>query len=222
MRATLGSLGVAATLAVATAVVAAGAAGDAATNVTRSIYVVQQDKRMCPSPLCGGYWVALANHARTRCADGTLRAGCYVAFVRDRSTGETVSLPEGGLAAAALTAQPSDWNTLGVLLVDETWAPVSQPTQTGRFFRLRDTGTRCIRRPCFSIRADLLNSTKRLGRVSALRLGPAQTGAARHRAEAALASADGLLVSGSILDSSTGDRVLVATQVYLRPSRPPA
>ena len=217
MRATLGSLVVAATLAVAAAVVAAGVPAGAAPNIPRSIYVAQQDMRMCPSPLCGGYWVALANHARTRCADGTLRARCYVAFVRDRTTGKTLSLPEGGLAAALLTSQPSDWNPLGVLLVDETWAPVSRTSPTGRFVRLRDTGTRCVRRPCFSIRADLLNSTKRLGRVSALRLGPAQTGAARRRAEGALASGDGLLVSGSIVNTSGGDRVVAATQVYLKP-----
>jgi hypothetical protein len=222
VSATFRSLVVTATLAVATIAVAAGAPASAAPNIPRSIYVVQRDMRMCPSPLCGGYWVALANHGRTRCADGTLRARCYVAFVRDRSTGRTVSLAEGGLAAAVLTPQPTDWNTLGVLLVDATWAPVGRASAIGRFFRLRDTGTRCIRRPCFSIRADLLNSSKRPVRVSALRLGPAQTGPPRGRAERALASADGLLVSGSIVNTSSGDRVFAATQVYLRPLRPPA
>jgi hypothetical protein len=40
--------------------------------------VVEPDLRKCVTPLCGGYWVALANHARTVCHDGALRPRCYM------------------------------------------------------------------------------------------------------------------------------------------------
>ena len=52
----------------------AGALGAAAATAGAGRAVRRRpDPRMCPSPRCGGYWVALANRARTRCSDGVLR-----------------------------------------------------------------------------------------------------------------------------------------------------
>ena len=51
----------------------AGSRADASRRRARRCYIVRADPRLCPSPLCGGYWVALANGARTRCADGVAR-----------------------------------------------------------------------------------------------------------------------------------------------------
>ena len=54
-------------------------------------YVVRVDPRLCPSPLCGGYWVSLANRHRTRCHDGVRRARCYVASAWPASSSSLMS-----------------------------------------------------------------------------------------------------------------------------------
>src|SRR5262245_60320092 len=72
-----------------------------------SIYTVRSDPRLCPSPMCGGYWVALANGARTRCDDGVQRSQCYVAEARG------AALFDGGLARG--TIHQGDYGKLGML-----------------------------------------------------------------------------------------------------------
>jgi hypothetical protein len=192
-------------------------------SLAAGIFVLRPDPRECPSPMCGGYWVALANHARTRCADGLLRPRCYVAYVLDARDTNELGPVGGSLASGVLDFQKSpDFGRLGQLTVSAIWAPVGQEPGAGRFFRLRDTGVRCIRAPCFSIRTTKLNSTARATLVSALELGPARTGDARPRANAALSSRDGLLAAGHIVSSADGGRVFRATQVYLRASPPRA
>ena len=200
----------------------APASPSAAVAATASgIFVVRPDPRECPSPLCGGYWVSLANHARTRCSDGLLRPRCYVAYLLDSRTDE-LSPVSGSLAQGVLDFQVSpDFGRLGQLAVSAVWAPVGQLPATGRFLRLRDTGIRCIRAPCFSIRTSVLNSAASPTLVSALELGPAKSGAARRRANAALSSADGLLAAGDV-SAVDGGRVFRASQVYFRAPMPRA
>jgi len=119
-----------------------GLAGPASSDpaaVGSSFYVVRGDPRLCPSPLCGGYWVALANRARTRCSDGALRPRCYVAKSVDEARRPlSVNVPEEALVRAEHEAQefPS-FGKLGVLLVAEVWKPVGGPAK-GDFYRLRD------------------------------------------------------------------------------------
>ena len=48
------------------------------------MFLVEHDPRLCPSPACGGYWVALANGVRTRCGDGTREKRCYDARAVNR------------------------------------------------------------------------------------------------------------------------------------------
>src|SRR5262245_387346 len=40
---------------------------------------IARDPRLCPSPLCGGFWVTSVNQSSTVCADGSQAARCYVA-----------------------------------------------------------------------------------------------------------------------------------------------
>ena len=183
------------------------------------IFVVRPDPRACPSPLCGGYWVSLANHARTRCSDGLLRPRCYVAYVLDSKTTDELSPVSGSLAKGELGFQESpDFGRLGQLTVGAVWAPVSQKPAAGGFFRLRDTGIRCVRAPCFSMRAMRINAKPRVVQVSAVDLGPA-TG---RRVNPALRSTDGLLVAGGFEPTGNGGRLFRVTQAYLRASRPRA
>src|ERR687898_992732 len=43
-----------------------------------SYYTLRADLRRCASPMCGGFFVKLVNHGRTRCADGRNLTKCYV------------------------------------------------------------------------------------------------------------------------------------------------
>src|SRR5919106_5778958 len=115
-------------------------------------FVVRADPRLCPSPLCGGYWIALANHKRTRCVDGLFRSRCYVAAAWPASRViEDGALVRGGIAAK----EHSGFGRLGILIATRVRSPKGA-TASGSYYRLRDTGVRCVREPCFSIRASRL------------------------------------------------------------------
>ena len=193
--------------------------------VARSVYVVQPDPRLCPSPLCGGYWVSLANHARTRCHDGLLRPRCYVAIAIDESTRQplTTALPANALARAVVGSWTFEgFGELGAIFVADVWKPVGRAPPTGDFYRLRDTGVRCIRAPCFSVRAWRVNRPYRVT-VSGVDLGPARsTPDTLRQAEAALAAPGGLLASGHISRTADGGRLFEASQVFLRAATPRA
>jgi hypothetical protein len=109
---------------------------------------------------------------------------------------------------------------IGALFVTEAWKPSGPRRATGDFFRLVDTGVRCIRAPCFSLRAARLNRPYRVT-VSDVDFGPALLSAETlERAEAALATSEGLLASGAISPTAAGGRVFRASQVFLRLALP--
>ena len=188
-----------------------------------SFYTVRPDPRLCPSPLCGGYWVALANRARTTCADGLRRPRCYVAKAVDVRGGQPTGFPAVGLAVGRLRQESSDGaGEIGVLVTSEAFVALGRPAATGRFAQLTSTGIQCVRAPCFSIRETRLNSSfARL--VSGVDLAPAGPEQAdRARAEAALGSRGGLLAQGRVVSVTDGGRVFRATRVFLRAPQPRA
>ena len=199
------------------AVTPAVGAGASAPLGTKETYVVRPDPRACPSPLCGGYWVALANHSRTSCADGLRRPRCYVALAVDAG-GQTWPKPlaAGALVAGRLATRSfGQLGDLGVLVAGEEWSPADTRPAHGRFFSVRDSGVRCVRRPCFSYRADELNS-RRAVRLSGVGLGPAGTDpGVRTYSKLALRTRKGLLAAGTF-GSAGGGRVFLASQLYLR------
>jgi hypothetical protein len=211
--------------------VAAGVAGSmpataGAPSVTaQGIYVARPDPRACPSPMCGGYWVSLANHARTPCHDGLLRPRCYVAVAASALTRQSL---KAGLTGNALArGSIGSWKLegfgdLGAIFVADVWSPVGHAPASGDFFDLRDTGIRCIRAPCFSFRARRLNRSAGTT-VSGVHLGPARASPETlSRAEAALKTQDGLFAAGSVTATPDGGRTFRATQVYLRSATPHA
>jgi len=187
------------------------AATSAAPRGTTAIFVVQPAPRLCPSPLCGGSWVAAANRARTTCSDGLRRPRCYVAEV---STEESpVVVPPGSLVHGTLVARRyGDLGTLGTLAADTVWTPLGQASG-GRFFRLRDLGNRCVRAPCFSLVGTRLNGTGRIT-LSALDFG-AVSARERARVEAAVASKAGVLAQGRVAATSEGGRAFLASRFFL-------
>jgi len=212
-------------LGIALAAVAPAASGSPPLPLGRTIYVVQPDPRLCPSPLCGGYWVARANHSRTRCHDGLFRPRCYVARAVAWPRGGSLprGVPADGLAKAFLGYEEIDGvGRLGVLIVAEAWKPASQAPAIGSYFRIRDTGVRCIRAPCFSFRAWRVNRAYSVT-VSDLDLSASGADpASLRRAEAALGSTEGMLAAGSVSRTPEGGRILVASQVFLREPPPRA
>lgn len=193
-------------------------------KVARSIYVVRPDPRLCPSPLCGGYWLSRANHARTRCHDGLLRQRCYVAIaLGEVSRRPLTDLPENSLVRAVLGPWTLEGlGDVGAVGVAEIWKPVGSASPTGGFFRARDTGIRCVRAPCFSIRARRVNRASRTT-VSELDLQPARpTPDELARAQAALATPEGVFVSGRVDRTAENGRLLRASQVFLRVVMPRA
>lgn len=186
-------------------------------------YVTRNDPRLCPSPLCGGYWVALANRSRTRCSDGGLRPRCYVTRAVDEERHPLLAgIAEGALVRADIEPWTfQGFGELGTLVVAEVRAPVGKE-ETGRFYRLRDLGVRCIRAPCFSLRAVRLNGTGRVA-LSDLDLQPARaTPAEKERALIDLTSRRGLYVLGTISATTGGGRVLRASRFYLKGATPRA
>ena len=214
MRTVLVRLGTAIALVAGALGIVALSAGDADAKPAAQ-YVVHADPRLCPSPLCGGYWVALANRSRTRCHDGLLRPRCYVASAWPASrTIHDGALVQGGIAVQSVQG----FGRLGLLIATDVRNPVGAAA-SGSFFRLRDIGVRCIREPCFSIRASRLNG-RGTAMVSGLDLSQTKL-SMEHQATLELLG-DGLFAAGRIASTEDGGRGFRASRIYLRASRPRA
>lgn len=195
-------------------------AASAASNqpAAASYFVVRPDPRLCPSPLCGGYWVSLANHARTRCHDGLLRPRCYVAnAVGDDRHPLKANPADGAIVRAAIGSRTfGGFGQLGVLVVVDVFGPAGRAIESGSFFRVVDTGIRCVRAPCFALRASRLNRSSR-ATLSGIDFGTARaTPDELERVEAALGTKNGVLAQGGIRPTSDGGRVFRATRFFLK------
>jgi hypothetical protein len=194
------------------------ATGGASSVGGGSFYVVRPDPRLCPSPLCGGYWIARASFARMRCHDGALRPRCYVARAVDENRGAFgVPLADGSLVRGGIEPKAfSGFGRLGVLVAADVHAPVGKSVK-GAYFRVRDLGIRCVQVPCYHLRAARLNRSSRTI-VSSLDLVslPQPTPKELARAEAALRTPNGLLLVGRVVETSDAGTILQASRIYLR------
>ena len=187
--------------------------------VGTAMYVVRPDPRLCPSPRCGGYWVAIANGARTRCADGLRRLRCYVARVVD-SHGEALgSVPDGALVRAAIAGGPDGLDLLEAKAVYEV---AGTATVSGGYYRMLDTGVRCLRAPCFSFRAGQVNGSTWVTTSSVDLTASGAAPSEIARAQRALGTKDGLYARGRFASTGEGGRVFRALRLYLRAPLPRA
>ena len=188
-----------------------------------AMFLAQPDMRLCPSPLCGGYWVALANGARTRCGDGTRQARCYVARAVDRNRRTLSSLPAGALLRGAIEqGQPFAERRLDQLVVRAVYAPAGTAATGGGYYRVVDTGIVCIRAPCFSFRAQQVNGSSRITTSAVDLAASGATAAEIERARSALRTKDGLYARGRFASTPDGGRVFRALRLYLRAPLPRA
>jgi hypothetical protein len=177
------------------------------------MFVVRHDPRLCPSPLCGGYWVAFANAARTRCQDGLRRPRCYAAVAVDARGRPVGDIPEGALVRGAIDIGRDD---LGELVVAAIYEPSGRAKVSGGYYRVRDTGIRCVRAPCFSYRATQVNGSTRTT-LSGVDIAAAKVTAKQlARANAALRTSEGLYAHGRFSSGLDGSRTFHALRLYLR------
>jgi hypothetical protein len=211
-------VGLVAALTLVSAVVATSTAARQPPTGT-AIYVVRVDKRLCPSPLCGGYWVAIANGARTRCADGLRYPQCYVARAVDSAGKPLAGIEEGSLVRGAMDLGRDD---LGELVAAAVFAPAGRAAVAGGYYRVAETGIRCVRAPCFSWRATQANGSTRTP-ISGVDLEAANATASEiARGRAALHTKSGLLTRGRFVPEADGGRVFEALRIYLRAPQPRA
>jgi hypothetical protein len=185
-----------------------------------AMYVVRHDQRLCPSPRCGGYWIAIANGARTRCADGLRHVRCYAARAVD-AHGRLLpgEIAEGALVRGALGPGRDD---LGELLALAVYAPAGTAAGGGGYYRLVATDRRCVRAPCFAHRATQVNGSTRTP-VSDVELEASGAAPAEiARARRALRSPNGLYARGRLARTAAGGTVFRALRLYLRAPLPRA
>ena len=122
---------------------------------------------------------------------------------------------EGTFRRYSTTAFPQ----LAKLVATRVWIAGGGRSTAATVYRVIDTGIRCIRAPCFSLRATVANSTRSL-MLSGLDLAnTGATSATMARAREAAAHA-GVLVAGTIRAATKPGpggpaRTLAATQVWL-------
>ena len=189
-----------------------------------AMFLVEHDPRLCPSPLCGGYWVSLANGVRTRCGNGQQQTRCYAARAVDRyGRPYADEIPGGSLVRGAIAlGETFGDRRLDQLRVYAVYAPAGTAAVSGGYYRVVDNGIRCIRAPCFSYRAGQVNGSSRvmISEVD-LQASGAPAGAIE-RAQAALRTKDGVYARGRFATTPDGGRVFRALRLYLRAPQPRA
>jgi hypothetical protein len=104
-----------------------------------AFYDVVRDERLCPAPICGGYFVHESNKALTRCADGTLQQTCHVSEIDLQRpyplppivlVGQNIALARGSI--------PSDpaHTPVDKLVASAVWRPATGAAASGSDYRL--------------------------------------------------------------------------------------
>jgi len=132
------------------------------------LIVTRQDFRKCAYPMCGGYFVAAVNKARTRCADGTLQAECHAVQLNARALGWTdeqraafnAQFAQGqAIVRGVLEPAPAGFYTASQLTITEAWSAQGKKKPMGAFYGVKSTGIVCITTPCPSLAATRLNTS---------------------------------------------------------------
>jgi hypothetical protein len=187
-------------------------------------YAVAPDPRLCPSPLCGGYWVARVNQPLTDCADGTRAQRCYVAELDLAATGLSPGqiarvrsatghlLLRGAIVAKTFPA----FGNLGVLRGREAWIGHARVVASGTFYRARDTGIVCIAYPCPTVRIALLGQERPTQTIAGVDLRDVAADPADGYAQ--LNTPEGLVAAGDLVEVSGpagSSHELAASEYYL-------
>ena len=210
------------------------------TNRNADYFIVtRHDTRRCVSPLCGGVYVKQVNQQKTRCADGSMQAECYVGTLNYRALGLSSNeeydfgakfTDKQALVRATLRRSVFNGNVVGKLDVAEGWEGASGAPGEGNFYRIADNGIRCIQAPCPSQTAYTLNSRTQMNVTTTdlANTNPPASPSEIAAGNAALWTKDGVLISGSIAiprcipGGRCGGPIAMADEFYLRVKPKPA
>lgn len=129
-------------------------------------YTVEPDRRLCPSPVCGGYFISAVNRRATPCADGSMSASCYVADIDWEAIGLNGSEGAGLVLGTQERGDFPGFSELAVLVPEAAWRAASDQEPRGRWFGLMDNGIVCVTTPCFDIDQRKLNRRNRVRAIS--------------------------------------------------------
>ncbi len=177
--------------------------------------------------MCGGFFASRVNWTLTPCLTGPAREACYAATVdlaalppMARARGQAAlssgrALVEGAFAQYPGTAFPQ----LAKLVAARVWVSGAAGPVAGTVYRVVNTGLRCIRAPCFSLRATTVNGTRSLTLSSLDLSGSGATPATIVRAHGLLARG-GVLVTGTLRSLASArvagnGRTLAAARLWL-------
>jgi hypothetical protein len=133
----------------------------------------------------------------------------------------TRDVPEGALVRGALEpGQKFGDHVLDRLRVWAVYAPAGTAAVGGGYYRVVDTGIRCIRAPCFTYRAGSVNALVPVMTSEVDLEASGATTAEIDRAYAALRTKDGLYARGRFAPTPEGGRVFRALRLYLRAPQP--
>lgn len=203
------------------------ASASAGPNVdNHGYYTMRPDFRRCAYPMCGGDFVKAVNKKRTRCADGQKAADCYVAEVDWDALGLSEDQLDTLRSSALEVVFQGELETVeinnhdyGRFVPSRAFMAAHDEVGQGKFFRLFDSGIRCVTTPCPTVNAGKLN-TRRTVTPDHIQLGAVgMTDAQLEDAHAAIASEE-LVVTGRFrkaFDWSTWSfqKTFRATQAYL-------
>ena len=168
--------------------------------------------------MCGGFWVSRVNRAATTCIDGTAQTWCYVARI-DRTAvvrAQIQSVDRNGsfLVRGRIVRGTAESRSPGRLIATGEWAAATAAPWNGAVYLITDTGVRCVRAPCFSLRTATVNTT-RIATASDLDLSSVAASSALVQKGQTALTRGGLLVSGTVRREADGGRTVVATQFFL-------
>jgi hypothetical protein len=171
--------------------------------------VTRQDLRRCAAPACGGFFVKKVNAVKTRCFDGSMATECYVSgFDFDslkllpQATADFADMfkAKKSIVKARFSRRTTGAVTQVVLDVSQGWAAATGSVAEGTVFRVTDTGLPCNTGLCLNSTAAPLNGGDPYN-VAKPALNNTELTAdfgTLMRADFALSTRDGILVSGSI------------------------
>ena len=214
--------------------------GDTAVDGAYTYFGITADLRRCPSPLCGGWFLARVNQSTTVCHDGTRAATCYAPVLdwseanlsaaqqsklldasnREAGSGDAYAIVRGRFARTNNTPQPRT----GRFVISEAWVAETDAVPDGVFVRVLDNGLRCFAAPCPSVTEKTLNMGRSVD-IANVDFTPA--GLTERQLEGCLATMStpgGILVAGyryAVIENGVTAMGRTATAVYDRLSDAP-
>jgi len=204
--------------------IAADGKADGAADSVYTYFSVRPDTmRRCPSPLCGGKFLARVNRSTTVCHTGRASNECYVPALdfsglhlteaQEANIYEHPLLVRGRFAAKVF---PNNLGNLGTFIVTEAWQAQSDAVPDGVFVRVKDTGARCVAAPCANKHERALNAS-RSADIAEIRWEDADMAEAALLASIESTFREGVIIAGDRFTVRAGSRTAkgrTATAVY--------